>query len=143
MPREKSCGAVVFRKNQKVKYLLLHYGAGHWGFVKGQVEANESEKDTVTRELKEETGITDAQFVEGFREKISYFYRRRGETIYKEVVYHLVQAQSSEVKLSYEHVGYVWLRYQRAMERLSFKNAKNVLKKAHKLLKTRGIIENS
>ncbi len=50
---EKSCGAVVFFKNkEETKYLLLRYEAGHWDFVKGNVEVNETEKETVLRELK-------------------------------------------------------------------------------------------
>jgi bis(5'-nucleosidyl)-tetraphosphatase len=137
--REKSCGAVVFLKNTEVKYLLLHYEAGHWDFVKGNVEPKESEKDTVTRELQEETGIADAQFIEGFKEKIEYFYRRQGATIHKEVIFFLIETHTKKVKLSYEHVGYTWLDYQNAMKRLTFKNAKDVLQKAHELLKTRGI----
>ena len=61
MLREKSCGAVIFiKKDDSTKYLLLNYEAGHWDFVKGNVEPNETEKETVVRELKEETGITDA-----------------------------------------------------------------------------------
>lgn len=143
MLREKSCGAIVFLKNTEVKYLLLHYEAGHWDFVKGNVEPNESEKDTVIRELREETGITDAQFIEGFREKIEYFYRRQGATIHKEVVFFLTETHTEKVKLSYEHVGYIWLDYQKAMERLTFKNAKVALQKAHKLLKVLGIISAS
>ena len=138
--REKSCGAVVFLKNTEVKYLLLHYEAGHWDFVKGNVEPNESEKDTVVRELREETGITDAQFIEGFREKIEYFYRRQGTIIHKKVVFFLIETHTEKVELSYEHVGYTWLDYQSAMERLTFKNAKASLQKAHELLETRGII---
>jgi bis(5'-nucleosidyl)-tetraphosphatase len=68
---EKSCGAVIFINNQeKTRYLLLNYAAGHWDFVKGNVEPNEMEKQTVTRELQEETGITDAKFIDGFRESI-------------------------------------------------------------------------
>jgi len=136
--REKSCGAVVFLKNTEVKYLLLHYEAGHWDFVKGNVEPNESEKDTVIRELREETGIADAQFIEGFREKIEYFYRRQGSTIHKEVIFFLIETHTEKVELSYEHVGYTWLDYQNAMKRLTFKNAKEVLQKAHKLLKFGG-----
>ena len=143
MLREKSCGAVVFLKNTEVKYLLLHYEAGHWDFVKGNVEPKESEKDTVTRELQEETGIADAQFIEGFKEKIEYFYRRQGATIHKEVIFFLIETHTKKVKLSYEHVGYTWLDYQNAMKRLTFKNAKDVLQKAHELLKTRGIIDPS
>jgi len=134
MPREISCGAVVFKKNQEVKYLLLHYEEGHWGFVKGNIEPNESEKDTVIRELEEETGIIEAQFIEGFREKLSYFYRRGGNTIYKEVVFFLIQTRESRVALSSEHVGYKWLSYQKATERLTFNIAKSILKKAHQFL---------
>ncbi len=136
MPREKSCGAVVFKKNTTILYLLLHYASGHWDFVKGQVEANESEKETVMRELKEETGIEGADFVGDFREEINYFYRRRDTTIFKKVTYFLVQSHTSEVELSYEHVAYVWLNYRKAIERLTFKNARNVLKKAHTFLKS-------
>jgi len=140
---EKSCGAIVFAKNIEVHYLLLHYEAGHWDFVKGNVEPNESERDTVMRELKEETGIAEAQFIDSFKEKIEYFYRRQGTTIHKEVVFFLIEARTEKVELSYEHVGYEWLDYQRAMEKLTFKNAKNVLQKAHEFLKTQGTIKPS
>ena len=138
MLHEKSCGAVVFFKNVQVKYLLLQYEAGHWDFVKGNVEPNEGEADTVLRELKEETGIVATQLIEGFREQIQYFYRRQGETIQKEVVFYLIQADTGKVELSFEHVGYEWLNYQHALERLTFKNAKEVLQKAHAFLQAHG-----
>jgi 8-oxo-dGTP pyrophosphatase MutT (NUDIX family) len=142
MLREKSCGAVVFIKNtDATKYLLLNYAAGHWDFVKGNVEPNESEKETVIRELKEETSITEAQFLDGFREVIAYFYRRQGLTIHKEVVFFLMEAYTDKVELSFEHIGYAWLDYQHAMEKLTFKNAKDVLQKAHDFLKKNGIIK--
>ena len=133
----------MFLKNMEVKYLLLHYEAGHWDFVKGNVEPNESEKGTVIRELQEETGIAEAQFIENFKEKIEYFYRRQGVTIYKEVIFFLIETHTKNVELSYEHVGYTWLDYQNAMKRLTFKNAKHLLQKANELLKTRGIIASS
>jgi 8-oxo-dGTP pyrophosphatase MutT (NUDIX family) len=142
MMRKKSCGAVVFRKNQEVKYLLLHYEAGHWDYAKGEVEKGESERDTVVRELREETGITDARFIEGFREEISYFYKMVGRTIHKEVVFFLMETGTSDVVLSFEHTGYEWLDYQKAIERLTFENAKNILRKAHTFLKAQRIIEN-
>jgi bis(5'-nucleosidyl)-tetraphosphatase len=142
MLREKSCGAVVFvKKEASTKYLLLNYAAGHWDFVKGNVEPNESEKQTVTRELKEETSITDAQFIDGFKETIAYFYRRQGLTVHKEVVFFLIESHTEKVALSFEHVGYTWLDYQPAMEKLSFKNAKDVLQKAHDFLKKQGVVK--
>ena len=131
---EKSCGAVVYSKSSEVSYLLLQYEAGHWDFVKGNVEEGETEKDTTVRELSEETGIADAQFIEGFREKIAYFYKRQGSTVYKEVIFFLMEAKSTKVVLSFEHVGFDWLPYERAMAKLTFKNAREVLQKAHKFL---------
>jgi bis(5'-nucleosidyl)-tetraphosphatase len=141
--REKSCGAVVFKRNGEVQYLLLHYGAGHWDYVKGQVETEESEKDTVLRELKEETGITDARFIDGFREEINYFYRREGKTVYKEVIFFLIETKDSNVKLSYEHTGYKWLSHSKAMEKLTCANARKVLAKAHEFLRKEGIAESN
>ena len=122
-------------KNAEILYLLLQYEAGHWDFVKGNVEPNESEKDTVLRELKEETGIVATQTIEGFKEKIVYYYRRQGSTVYKEVVFFLIEAGTKKVTLSFEHVGFDWLNYERALEKLTFKNAKDVLQKAHAFLK--------
>ncbi|MCW4028188.1 MAG: NUDIX domain-containing protein [Candidatus Bathyarchaeota archaeon] len=143
MLREKSCGAVVYLKkaDETTKYLLLNYAAGHWDFVKGNVEVNESEKQTVTRELREETAITEAQFVEGFRESIAYFYRRQGLTVHKEVVFFIMESQTGDVTISFEHVGFVWLDYQQALQKLTFKNAKVVLIRAHEFLKNKGIIK--
>jgi bis(5'-nucleosidyl)-tetraphosphatase len=140
--REKSCGAVVFiKKDNQILYLLLNYAAHHWDFVKGNVEQGETEKQTVTRELKEETSITDAKFIEGFREPIAYFYRRQGLTVHKEVVFFLMESHTDKVILSFEHIGYIWLNFEDAMEKLSFKNAKDVLQKAHDFLIKKEIIK--
>jgi 8-oxo-dGTP pyrophosphatase MutT (NUDIX family) len=140
--REKSCGAVVFiKKEDQTKYLLLNYAAGHWDFVKGNVELNETEKETVLRELQEETAITDASFIDGFKETIAYFYRRQGLTVHKEVVFFIIETHTEKVELSFEHVGYIWLDYRRAMEKLNFKNAKDVLQKGHDFLKKQGLVK--
>ena len=134
--REKSCGSVIYIKKQStIAYLLLQYEAGHWDFVKGNVELNETEKETVTRELKEETGIKDAIFIEGFKETIEYYYRRNGETIRKEVVFYLMETHTEKIELSFEHIGYIWLDYTHALEKLTFKNGKDVLQKTNEFLK--------
>jgi bis(5'-nucleosidyl)-tetraphosphatase len=140
--REKSCGAVIFiKKEDQTKYLLLNYAAGHWDFVKGNVELNETEKETVLRELKEETAIIDAQFLEGFKETIAYFYRRQGLTVHKEVVFFIIETRTEKVELSFEHIGYIWLDYKHTMEKLTFKNAKDVFQKAHDFLKKQEIVK--
>lgn len=143
MIREKSCGAIIMLNTpEQPKYLLLNYAAGHWDFVKGNVEHNETERQTVTRELMEETGITDAHFIDGFRESINYFYRRQGLTVNKEVIFYVMQSNTEQVQISFEHIGYIWLPYQEALEKLTFKNAKDVLQKAHAFLQQKGLVKN-
>lgn len=135
MPKEKSCGAIVFKKQKDgIKYLILHYGAGHWDFPKGRQEKNEKEEQTALREIKEETGIEDIEFADGFREAISYFYKQGGETVFKEVIFFLAQSATDEVKLSSEHIGYAWLGYENAYKKLTFNNAKELLRKANQFL---------
>ncbi|MEM7819888.1 MAG: NUDIX domain-containing protein [Candidatus Aenigmatarchaeota archaeon] len=131
---EKSCGAVVFRRNKLIHYLLLHYGAGHWEFVKGNIEKGESEKETVLRELKEETGIEDVKFIDNFKEKIKYFYKRDNQLVSKEVIFYLVETKTKDVKLSYEHIGFKWLPFNEAIKLVTFENAKKILSKANSIL---------
>ena len=136
MPNEKSCGAVVFKrqKDGSVKYLLLHYGAGHWDFPKGHQEKNEKEEQAALREIKEETGIEDVEFADNFRETIKYFFKKGEETVYKEVIFYLAQSATEEVNLSSEHIGYAWLSYEHACKKLTFNNAKELLEKADKFI---------
>jgi len=135
MPKEKSCGAIIFKRQKEgIKYLLLHYEAVHWDFPKGHQEKNEKEEITAARETKEETGIEDIEFADGFREVMAYFYKRGGETIHKEVVFFLAQSAAEEVTISKEHIGYAWLCYENAHKKLTFNNAKEVLRKADEFL---------
>ena len=135
MSNEKSCGAVIFKRSKEgIKYLLLHYGAGHWDFPKGHQEKNEKEEQTAAREIKEETGIEDIEFVDNFRATIKYFFKKGEEKIYKEVIFFLLQSATDKVTLSNEHIGYAWLSYEHAYKKLTFNNSKELVEKVDKFL---------
>lgn len=136
MGREISAGVVLFRTRQQREYLLLDYGA-HWDFSKGHIEPGEDPLRTAARELREETGIRDARFFPGFKENIRYFYRKSGEGMLKVVVFFLAETPTGDVTLSHEHAGYLWLPYDRAVKRLTFKNARDLLQKAEAFLNAR------
>ena len=139
MPREVSAGAIIVRKSPSGReFLILHYELGHWDFTKGHIEKGEDERETVRREVTEETGITDIMFVEGFRETIKYFFKWKGRGIFKIVIFYLVETPQKEVKLSHEHIGYEWLSFGDAMKRLKFKNSRTILEKAYEVLQKQG-----
>lgn len=132
---EKSSGAVIFRDTPEgIVFLLLHYPSGHWDFVKGKMEKGENPLDTVVREAKEETGISDLNFVEGFEENIEYDFQFEGELIHKKVVFYLAKTNTEKITISHEHLDFVWLDYKSAFEKTTYQNAKSVLSKANQLL---------
>ena len=140
MPAEYSAGAIVFRKTRgTIRYLLLHYEEGHWGSSKGHIEKGETIEETARREIREETGLTDIEFISGFKEQNSYFYVNQGARIFKTVTFLLAQTPTTTIKLSYEHVGFKWLSYEAALEKITFADEKRVLQKANAFILEKGL----
>jgi len=135
MIEETSAGIIIFRKeNSKNLFLLLRYPSGHWDFVKGKMEKDESTRETAVRETKEETGIKDVSFLENFEEWIDYNFQYQGELVQKKVVFFLAETKTKEIEISHEHLDYIWMDYNAAMEKTTFDNAKTVLTRAQTLL---------
>ena len=105
---------------------------GHWEFVKGHIEPGETEEETIMRELKEETGINNAKIVNGFNEFYDYYFKFKGQKIYKRVSCYLIKSNTKKVKISFEHEGFKWLTIDEAIKQVTYDNAKELLKKAKK-----------
>lgn len=144
MPREKSAGAIIYRRENNINYyLLLHYPSGHWEFPKGHVEAEETEEETVAREVAEETGIKDLKIIPGFKKYIKYFFReykkedkkeKRG-WVFKLVVFFIAETKTADIKISHEHSAFIWLPIAEAIKKTTYKNSKNLLKEVDDFLK--------
>lgn len=140
MIKETNCGAIIFRRDHDPKYLMLYRKASslykqNWEFSKGLREPNEADIDTVKREVKEETGLKDMRFVEGFKERVSWFFKRNGETVNKESIYYLIETEQEEIILSEEHEEYKWMTFDEAMQVIKFKNLIELFKKADNVVK--------
>ena len=135
MREQKSIGIVLFRNDSgKNEFLLLNYPQRHWDFIKGKVEEGETPHETALRETKEETGISDIEFIDGFEESVEYDFRFKNEDIHKKVIFFLAKTNEKKISLSHEHNDFVWLEYDDALKKTTFRNAKNVLSKANEFL---------
>ena len=135
MKTEKSAGIVLFRNNSSGnEFLLLNYPQGHWDFIKGKVEQSETTHETALRETREETGISNIEFIDGFEEWVEYDFKFKKEDIHKKVIFFLAKTDEKNIRLSHEHNDYIWLKYNDALKKTTFENAKNVLSKANEFL---------
>ena len=113
----------------------MKYPSGHWDFVKGNIEEGEKEKETVKRELFEETGINSLQIHQGFNEKVEYNYYKKNSKVHKIVSYYLAETDQKEIKLSDEHLDSKWSDYEDLMKLITFENSREILNKGNKLIK--------
>ena len=134
MKEEVSAGIILFNDNKSRQFLLLNYPSRHWDFVKGKMENGETTHETALRETKEETGITDVEFLDDFEEEIEYYFHAENQDIHKKVIFFLGKTKTLDIILSHEHLDFIWLNYDNALNKITYNNAKNLLRKSKEFL---------
>ena len=132
----KSCGFVVYREcGKSISYLLIRSVGGDVGFPKGHTEEGESELQTASRELKEETGI-DVYAIPEFRRQIEYVLNGKTDTV-KRSVYFLGKFKSGDILCQPQEVEWAdFVGYEDALDMLTFAETKSILKAAHEYIAT-------
>jgi 8-oxo-dGTP pyrophosphatase MutT (NUDIX family) len=121
MKKEKSCGVIVFDKDN---VLMVQHNKGHYGFPKGHVEENETEEETAIREVKEETSC-DVLILNGFREVITYSPK---ENVMKDVVFFVGIPKTKNIKPQEEEVKEVkFYSIDEALKRVTYNEEKKIL----------------
>lgn len=127
MKAEHSAGAIIWRKNNEIQYLLIQSQPykqfkSAWAFSKGYLEAGETERDAAKREVFEEVGLKP-EFDFDFHESYSYQVTSESE---KTVTLFLakynpdqkIKRQESEIRQT------AWLNYEDAQKRIREQNFK-------------------
>ncbi len=128
MRKEKSCGAIISRVTEGKRLVLLikHRNGGHWAFPKGHVEKGETEIETATREILEETGLV-TKVDDSFRQVVTYSPHKGA---IKDVVYFSADVLEGVQHAQPEEVmEIIWLEPEKAIETVTFENDKEVLRK--------------
>ena len=129
MKYEKSCGAVVFRRNAgEWNVLLIRHARGrHISFPKGHMEPGELESHTAEREVFEETGI---------RVKVDRRYRAenryniRSDIQKLVVIFAAVTTQEEIIPQPEEIAEAHWVPVEEALEKLTYERDRKILRAA-------------
>lgn len=132
--KDKSCGAVVYKKENNILYFLLVYQSnGNYSFPKGHVEGLETEEETAIREIKEETNI-DVNLDTNFREVTTYFLEKKG--VYKDVVFFVGTPKSNDLRSQEGEIEECsWNTYDEVLKKLQYKNMEEIFLKAYDYIK--------
>lgn len=137
LQREFSSGGIVVRsRNSKIKILLIKDPYGKWTWPKGNIDKGETPLDAAKREIREETGLENIQMIAEIG-RSNYFYTRIKRLIYKTVYFYLFKFIGRE-KLTIQRKEIDdgrWFSKEEALSRVSYKGAKELLKKAVRIFK--------
>ena len=131
--KEKSCGAVVYKKEKgNLLFLLVYQSNNHYSFPKGHIENSETEVECAIREIKEETNL-DVEIDTNFRYIITYFLESKN--VYKDAVYFVATPTSFDLKNQEgEIVECSWNTYEEVLKKLEYDNIKEVFESAYKYI---------
>jgi 8-oxo-dGTP diphosphatase len=132
--RERSYGGVVVHEGN----VLVIAPAGRpevTTLPKGRGQPGESDEQTATREVREETGV-NARIVERLG-TVEYWYRRSGLRVFKTVGYYLCDYVSGDTADHDDEVDEArWMPLERAQTELSYPGERRIIARA--LSKQRG-----
>lgn len=130
---ETSAGGVVYRmQDGQPVYLLICDSYKNWGFPKGHIEKGEQPAAAAIREVAEETGLRELD-VRGDIDVIDWYFRFRGRLIHKVCHFFLMETTASATcpQRAEGISACKWLPFDDAEARISYGNAREVLRRAN------------
>ena len=140
---EFSGGFLIYRNSRAgPTFLFLKRKDGFLDIPKGHIEEGEDAREAAIRETYEEASLKGESIDQFYRYDYWVWFQRDGEKIKKKISVFLAGVkQDAKVKVSYEHVGYLWLGYEDAMKAKLFDQEKLATKSAYDYLSKKGMVE--
>ena len=131
MIEEFSCGIVpLLQTEEGLRILLiLHQKGKHWSFPKGHKDPGETDLETATRELKEETGLEIEKLIPDTFYTEQYTFYKFHEQVRKTVCYYPAFVKGTLELQVEEILEAKWLSISEAIQHLTFNEAKEICRK--------------
>lgn len=131
MEEKKGVSAIIFDNNGDIYFLIFHRIKGWkgWEFPKGGIEEGESAEEAIIREINEETGLKKFKIIRKLDIKREFVYQ---DIRYIYDIFIIESSMNIPVTIQQsepEHDTYLWTTKERALEKLTWPEEKEVLKR--------------
>lgn len=124
-------GAIILSKNDNKKIALLYRGKQKdWSFPKGHTEDGENPTETMTREIKEETGLS----VVILRELPDLQYTHPDGSSISTKMFLVNSTDDGTLKTEHESDSIEWVPIDNVSSRLSYNNLKEYFEKVSEVI---------
>ncbi|HET9948141.1 MAG TPA: NUDIX hydrolase [Longimicrobiales bacterium] len=123
---------MVFRRRGEEPFvLLIRDPYENWGLPKGHLEAAETPQQAAAREVAEETGLTEVAIC-GELPTIDWYFRDGTQLVHKFCHFFLMECIEGEARPQVDEgiSACVWLPVQEAIRKVTYANAREVLRAA-------------
>lgn len=138
---ERSAGGVVVRRvGDVLNALVIRDPYGNWGLPKGHLENGESSGEAALREVAEETGLDGLRLGPELA-TIDWYFRASGKLIHKFCAFYLMASDAGD-PVPEEAEGItecVWLSLDDAEARITYDNAREVVRVARDIAATTSV----
>lgn len=141
IPETKSAGGLVL--NQIGQILMVEEYGRYWGLPRGHIEAGEDELAAATREIAEETGITDLTFCFDLGHYTRSTFDVSGTSNHKEIkhmTFFCFKTSQTELKPSDKNISNAcWVNLDQAVQKLINEKDIEFLLSATQQIKANGL----
>ena len=135
----KKAAGILFTDGTKILLLKRSNEGDHgntWSLPGGKGKDGETEIGNAIRETKEETGLDNLKIKPGFEHNYSYtFSDFKGNKVQKTVVFFIGHSLGNQtVRLSHEHMDFLWLPYEQARMQIYFESVRLLLDEVESFL---------
>ena len=141
MRKDLSYGVIPIFKNVngagEPDFLLVEQYGDFWSFPKGHPEEGESPEEAAKRELFEETGVKDGQLIDSVKFSEHYVWNDNGTIIDKTVEFFPYFTERYFCRIDGKEItDSGWFTFDEALEKLTYKESKELLTQTSKWLKS-------
>ncbi len=135
--KETSAGGVVYHKDgDEYKIALIFSAHDKWALPKGHKDNDEEDKDTVAREVSEETGLMNLTVRDYLSETEVKIKRPKETTVLKTIKFYLVESKDDKIVVPQiaELKDVKWFSPKEAYAKTDYDNVREALDKAYEIL---------